>query len=64
MIPLSQTVPHLVHTLSALELSLSISAEPQFWHLSAGILTIPSLLPVQNKNNFPGEIRGFEPPQV
>ena len=44
MIPLSQTVPHLVHTLSALELSLSISAEPQFWHLSAGILTILSLI--------------------
>lgn len=44
MIPLSQTVPHLVHTLSALELSLSISAEPQFWHLSAGILTVLSLL--------------------
>ena len=64
MIPLSQTVPHFVHTLSALELSLSISAEPQFWHLSAGILKLLSLLPAQNKNNFPGEIRGFEPPQV
>ena len=52
MIPLSQTVPHLVHTLSALELSLSISAEPQFWHLSAGILTILSL--IQNINKSPG----------